>query len=150
MNARLFSYLLIISTFIFTWWLGPIYLFPALFGVFLLRLIYETFQFPKREINYYLLAPLIEKYKYLNETLSRENLSLSSELKEKKIEVQQLKNQQQKILLSSDEKLFEAEYLLKKQKRQKRLLDFIGHDLKAPFQNILTYCCNGFVIINDV
>ena len=71
--------------------------------------------------------------------LKNENTLLKSEILNLENKNRELSKQQSIYLISTEEKLVEAEYLIKKQNRQKNLLQFIGHDLKAPLQNITSF-----------
>ena len=117
--------------------------YPLIFWVLnivlALRLIHEILKFPNINSKYSLLRRIQRLYSKNMDFLNSENELLKEEITGLENEIRKLKTRQESYLLTNEEKLVEAEFLLKKQDRQKKLLEFIGHDLKAPLQNITTF-----------
>tara|TARA_B100000925_G_scaffold291892_1_gene282236 strand:+ start:6098 stop:7519 length:1422 start_codon:yes stop_codon:yes gene_type:complete len=103
------------------------------------RVIYELWKFPRNAVSYTFLHHAKALYDRDTLFLKKQNELLSEELKISTNKTINLNNQQNSVLIQSESKLIEAEFLTKKLLYQKQVFHFIGHDLKAPFQNIISF-----------
>ena len=94
--------------------------------VLVLRLIHEILNFPNINSKYSLLRRIQRLYSKNMNFLNSENELLKEEITVLENEINMLKTRQESYLLTNEEKLVEAEFLLKKQDRQKNYWSLSG------------------------
>lgn len=116
---------------------------PYIFGITLIlffwRLIYEISKFPSEDVIFIYLGHAKKIYTKEVQFLAQQKSLTELELNKVKDLNNDLSKNQRTTIIQSEEKLVEAEFLTKKLIYQKQMFHFIGHDLKAPFQNIISF-----------
>ncbi|MAW07205.1 MAG: hypothetical protein CME61_02865, partial [Halobacteriovoraceae bacterium] len=135
----IFSFLALTLTTYF-WLIGASLLAFLVTTIFLIILIIDLINLKKNaKSKIFLLGGIKQKIDLIQQATGAELSLMKKEIKTKDKIIGEMRSREINTLQLSEEQIVEAEYLLKKQKKQKRLLKFIGHDLKAPFQNILSF-----------
>jgi signal transduction histidine kinase len=103
------------------------------------RIIFELLKFPSEHTKYYFLRKAKNSFDQEINYKKKQTELIEKELMTTKKQNESLGEKQNTIQIQSEGKLVEAEYLTKKLLYQKQVFHFIGHDLKAPFQNIISF-----------